>query len=115
MLRYESATVRRFHHIVAVSEEDRAQLAKMTIPSRISVCPTGVDLQRYRFAAPPVSPRQYVVFLGSMDWEANIDGVDSFTATSGHACLRRCQTRFFRSLAEIRTPECAGSPVGRSK
>jgi glycosyltransferase involved in cell wall biosynthesis len=78
MLRYETAAVRRFHHIIAVSDEDRAQFAKMTTPSRISVCPTGVDLQRYRFAASPVSSRQHVVFLGSMDWEANIDGVEFF-------------------------------------
>ena len=78
MLRYETSAVRRFHHIIAVSEEDRAQLARMTAPSRISVCPTGVDLQRYRFAASPVSSRPYVVFLGSMDWEANIDGVEFF-------------------------------------
>ena len=125
MLRYERATVRRFQHIIAVSEHDREQMSAMTEASRISVVPTGVDLQMYRSAAGEAAAvdemnagetkagetradeaksdatsmngatgassgtssstsfgvsaqAPLVVFLGSMDWEANIDGVDYF-------------------------------------
>jgi len=78
MVRYERHAVRRFHHVIAVSEHDRSLMSEMTDPTRISVVPTGVDLSLYRAArgAPPEKP--LVLFLGSMDWEANIDGVDWF-------------------------------------
>src|SRR5690242_317343 len=47
--------------------------------SHVTVVPTGVDLKKYR-------PRQgkaealdpLIVFVGAMDWEPNIDGVDYF-------------------------------------
>lgn len=93
MLRYEQATVGRFDHIIAVSEPDRQRMSMMTDPARISVVPTGVDLGQYRAAATvdgadealmesgrPAADEQrpLIVFLGSMDWEANIDGVDYF-------------------------------------
>ena len=79
MHRYERAAVRRFHHVIAVSEHDREQMSAMTDAARITVVPTGVDLEQYRGAATSESATQpLVVFLGSMDWEANIDGVDYF-------------------------------------
>lgn len=78
MARYERATVARFHHIIAVSEHDRRLMATMVAESRISVVPTGVDVARFHAAA-DVQPRApLVVYLGSMDWEANIDGVEWF-------------------------------------
>jgi sugar transferase (PEP-CTERM/EpsH1 system associated) len=80
MLRYERAAVARFHHVIAVSEHDRELMSAMTRPARISVVPTGVDLKQFsgdrtaaRDAAEPL-----VIFVGSMDWEANIDAVDYF-------------------------------------
>ena len=80
MTRYEHQAVNRFQHVIAVSEHDKDLMSKMTAPSRISVVPTGVDLANYAAVAgeghndgPP-----QVLFLGSMDWEANIDGVDYF-------------------------------------
>jgi glycosyltransferase involved in cell wall biosynthesis len=78
MSSYEPTALRRFHHIIAVSEEDRREMMRFTEGSRISVVPTGVDLRLYQGheegnAEPPV-----VVFTGSMDWEANIDGVEYF-------------------------------------
>jgi glycosyltransferase involved in cell wall biosynthesis len=44
----------------------------------ISVVPTGVDLEQYRTAAGESATEPLVMFLGSMDWEANIDGVTYF-------------------------------------
>ncbi len=82
MLRYEHAAVTRFHHVIAVSENDRQLMSLMTDASRISVVPTGVDLQQYR-AAREISNESeaagpLLVFVGSMDWEANIDAVHYF-------------------------------------
>ena len=78
MLRCEPAQVRRFHHVIAVSEQDRQAMKWMVDPSRISVVPTGVDLKKFQYDpnSKPAGPR--VVFTGSMDWEANIDGVEYF-------------------------------------
>jgi glycosyltransferase involved in cell wall biosynthesis len=79
MMRYERATVGRFHHVIAVSEHDREQMKAMTDPAHISVVPTGVDVEQYRAADDESSAgAPLVVFLGSMDWEANIDGVSYF-------------------------------------
>jgi glycosyltransferase involved in cell wall biosynthesis len=78
MARYERATVARFPHVVAVSDRDRDEMAAMADPSRISVVPTGVDVAQYRTAAGREDDRRTVMFLGSMDWEANIDAVEHF-------------------------------------
>ena len=78
MRRFEPAQVRRFHHVIAVSEADREAMRSMVEASHISVVPTGVDLGQYRYdpKAAPSSP--LVVFTGSMDWVPNIDGVGFF-------------------------------------
>jgi glycosyltransferase involved in cell wall biosynthesis len=81
MARYERATVARFPHVVAVSDRDRDEMAAMTDPSRISVVPTGVDVAQYRAAADREADPRTVMFLGSMDWEANIDAVEHFCRT----------------------------------
>ena len=78
MARYERDAVARFAHVIAVSEGDREAMSVMTDPARVSVVPTGVNVSDYRAGAgtPAVDP--IVVFLGSMDWEANIDAVEYF-------------------------------------
>ena len=78
MRRYEPATVERFPHVIAVSENDRALMSAMTEPSRITVVPTGVDTAAYRTQASVGQEKPTVMFLGSMDWPANIDGVELF-------------------------------------
>jgi polysaccharide biosynthesis protein PslH len=95
MARFEAMQVRRFHHVLAVSEEDRQAMSGMVNPSRISVVPTGVDLGKYRYdpEAHPTAP--LVVFTGSMDWEPNIDGVEYFCANIWpHVLAHVPQARF---------------------
>jgi polysaccharide biosynthesis protein PslH len=79
MLRYERAAVRKFQHVIAVSENDRALMTKWVDGDRVTVVPTGVDLAQYR----PASNRldafaPLVTFVGAMDWEPNVDGVEYF-------------------------------------
>lgn len=101
MKAYERATVRSFHHVIAVSEHDRALMSEMTDAARISVTPTGVDLGQYAAAAGAEPAGPLVVFLGSMDWEANVDGVDYF-----------CRDIWPRVLAEV--PDARFRVVGRN-
>ena len=77
MRRYERATVARFHHVIAVSENDRALMTEMTDPAHLTVVRTGVDVAAYKTDADSARG-QGVMFLGSMDWPANIDGVEYF-------------------------------------
>jgi polysaccharide biosynthesis protein PslH len=78
MARYERRAVNRFHHVIAVSEQDREHMTEMTDAARISVVLTGVDLRQFRATLGVRATRPVIVFVGSMDWEANIDGVDFF-------------------------------------
>jgi glycosyltransferase involved in cell wall biosynthesis len=80
MIRYERKAVNRFNHVIAVSENDRENMARMTDRARISIVPTGVDLEAYRQQSSNDATSPVVVFTGSMDWEANIDGVEYFCA-----------------------------------
>jgi len=78
MLRYESHAVRKFHHVIAVSQHDRSLMEAWVEGSRITVVPTGVDLDQYQpdFGHQPASP--LVMFVGAMDWEPNIDAMEYF-------------------------------------
>lgn len=96
MKAYERAAVQRFHHVIAVSEHDRELMSGMTDPSRISVTPTGVDLGQYAAAAGAEPAGPLVVFLGSMDWEANVDGVDYFCRDIWPQVLQRVPAAKFR-------------------
>lgn len=100
MARYEPAQIRRFHRVLAVSEQDRQAMSGMVDPSRISVIPTGVDLAEYRFDSKLRPSGPLVVFTGSMDWEPNIDGVEYF-----------CANIWPRVLAEV--PDARFRIVGR--
>jgi glycosyltransferase involved in cell wall biosynthesis len=81
MDRYERATVGRFDRVIAVSDADRDAMAGMVSADRITVVPTGVDTKAFRPTTRNVSPEPVVLFLGSMDWEPNIDGVQYFVET----------------------------------
>jgi glycosyltransferase involved in cell wall biosynthesis len=96
MVRYERAAVCKFQHVIAVSENDRALMTKWVDPDRVTVVPTGVDLAQYRPAfetVPQVRARSVganlgptaedntaplITFVGAMDWEPNVDGVEYF-------------------------------------
>jgi polysaccharide biosynthesis protein PslH len=79
MLRYERAAVCKFQHVIAVSENDRALMTKWVDPDRVTVVPTGVDLAQYRPAASESNASApLITFVGAMDWEPNVDGVEYF-------------------------------------
>lgn len=81
MDRYEARTVARFREVIAVSEEDRRLMSSMTDPARIVVVPTGVDTGKFAAVAETEPAGSTALFLGSMDWEPNVDGVEWMTAS----------------------------------
>jgi len=78
MLNYEQSAVRNFHHVIAVSEHDQHLMSPWTDARRITVVPTGVDLQRYRSIPFSETSEPLVLFVGVMDWDPNVDAVEYF-------------------------------------
>src|SRR5258706_7908235 len=74
MFEYERRVSLAAGHIVAVSEEDAAAMRSLFGVTRVTPISTGVNLEY--FAPPPdPAPHADIVFVGSMDWFANIDAV----------------------------------------
>jgi glycosyltransferase involved in cell wall biosynthesis len=78
MAAYETRTLQRYQHVIAVSDHDRKEMLALAPGCAITVVPTGVDTEKYQ-PAPSVSGNPpLIVFTGSMDWEPNIDAVEYF-------------------------------------
>lgn len=100
MLAYEGAMCRAASHIVAVSKPDAESMRSLFGVSRISEIATGVNLEF--FSPPPSAPRKAdLVFIGSMDWMANIHGVQRFVQE-------------ILPLIRRRRPTCSLAIVGRT-
>jgi len=81
MQRFEGQALRRFQRVIAVSERDAQAFRTSYGVVSAEAIPTGVDLDFFAWQAPaPVDDAHppTVVFTGSMDWRANIDGVQFF-------------------------------------
>lgn len=78
MLRYEQETVRKFDHVIAVSEHDRSLMSAWIDAARITVVPTGVDLAQFKPNQVTPASKPLVIFVGAMDWEPNVDGAEYF-------------------------------------
>ena len=81
--RYEQSRGVKFQHVIAVSENDRSLMTRwVDARSHQPVFPRAVDLSN-EFAPDSVSelppqPAPLVSFVGAMDWEPNVDGVEYF-------------------------------------
>src|SRR5580704_17918427 len=63
--------------VIAVSPQDAGLMRELFGVTRVFAIPTGVDVDFFRPRA-DVPPKADLVFLGSMDWMPNIDGVEYF-------------------------------------
>lgn len=82
MERYEHQACREAGSVIAVSAEDAGRMREMFDLPRVDWVPTGVNLEY--FDPPPAqdtavpAPQPELVFVGSMDWLPNIDGIRWF-------------------------------------
>lgn len=98
MFRYEERVCRSAAHVIAVSENDAELMRSMFGVSRVSAVPTGVDVEY--FSPRANGPRDGLVFVGSMDYMANVDGVLYFVSE-------------ILPLIRRRRPDCRLTIVGR--
>jgi len=76
MLAFEREALARFDTVIAVSDRDSDFFRSQYGVECCRTIPTGVDTDFFEYHAP--ENRRQVVFCGSMDWMANIDGIEYF-------------------------------------
>jgi polysaccharide biosynthesis protein PslH len=100
MFAYEGQACRAAGQVVAVSAVDAGLMRTMFGAEHVSQIPTGVDLEY--FARPASVERAAdLIFIGSMDWLPNVDGVGYFV-------------REVLPLIRRRRPGCTLAIVGRT-
>jgi len=80
MLRYEARACRRFAHVVAVSANDAEIIRREYRVASVGHVPTGVDLAYFSAPRAPARHGRELVFVGSMDWMPNEDGIRWFAS-----------------------------------
>lgn len=103
---YERETCRRFDAVLTVSEEDTQTSRDLhRLENLAGHVPTGVDLDF--FSTPPRQPASAptVVFMGSMDWHANVDAVLHFAADIWPAVVSRIPEARFVVVGRDPPPE----------
>ena len=93
---FEGETLRRFRTVVAVSERDAARFRNEWGVPRTEVIPTGVDVDYFGWEPPASS--ECVGFTGSMDWLANVDGIEWFLQEAWDRVVRESPAARFRVI-----------------
>jgi polysaccharide biosynthesis protein PslH len=75
MWRHESRECRRFAHVIAVSPIDAEVIRRDYAVASVGHIPTGVDLEYFTASRPRPRDSRELVFVGSMDWMPNEDGI----------------------------------------
>lgn len=88
LARYERTISRRFARVLVCSEEDRARLRTGAPDLRVTVVPNGID-PAYFSSEVAWPANGSLVFVGSMDYHANISGALHFV----HAILPMIRAR----------------------
>ncbi|MGQ0647616.1 MAG: glycosyltransferase [Gemmatimonadaceae bacterium] len=80
MRAWERDECRRFDTVIAVSEADAAAYARDYGVQHSAAVPTGVDVEYFRPSGAVVQDRREILFVGSMDWMPNEDGIVWFAS-----------------------------------
>jgi glycosyltransferase involved in cell wall biosynthesis len=103
MFEYERRVSRAAGHIVAVSATDAQEMQRLFGVTHVSEIPTGVNIEYFLPPGGAIRPQEGadLVFVGSMDWLPNVDGVLYFV-------------REVLPLIRRRRPDCSLAIVGRT-
>lgn len=88
--RFERKMCSDFKGVIAVSEDDAIRFQKeFGLQNVLGHVPTGVDVSYFSEFGHRPEP-QHIVFLGSMDWMPNIDGIIEFAQTTYPKIKSQC-------------------------
>ena len=102
---YESAKLQEFEHVVAVSAEDAAEMARLAGHGRVTAISTGVDLDEFAPAPPAVDAPPLVVFVGMMSYLPNVDAARWFCSEIWPQIVAAVPGARFRIVGRTPTPE----------
>ena len=111
---WEGRVCRQVRHIIAVSRQDAVRMTKMFGVTNVSDVPTGVDLEYFAPAAPAPHIAD-LVFVGSMDWLPNIDGMRFFVGEVLPLIRKSRPDCSLAIVGRLPTPEIAGYAATDSK
>jgi glycosyltransferase involved in cell wall biosynthesis len=102
MFEYERRVSLEAGHIVAVSKTDADEMRRLFGVTRVTEIPTGVNIEYFQpLVEGPAGVGADLVFVGSMDWLPNVDGVLYFA-------------REVLPLIRRKRPDCSVAIVGRT-
>jgi glycosyltransferase involved in cell wall biosynthesis len=102
MFEYERRVSLEAGHIVAVSKTDADEMRRLFGVTRVTEIPTGVNIEYFQpLVEGPSGVGADLVFVGSMDWLPNVDGVLYFA-------------REVLPLIRRKRPDCSVAIVGRT-
>ena len=79
MTRFERDVCRAVGGVIAVSDSDAAIFRERFGIDRTASVPTGVNLDFFARPADLLGSNNDLIFIGSMDWQPNVDGIVDFT------------------------------------
>lgn len=97
---YERKVCRQVRRVIAVSDVDAKVMHEMFGVGNVPVAATGVDTEYFE-PQEPQQPKYDLIFVGSMDWLPNTDGMKYFAAA-------------ILPLIRRAVPECKVAIVGRT-
>lgn len=103
MQRFESHSGQQFDTVVAVSEQDRETFRQQYGWQHVQTIDTGVDTQYFSPNGKSIHPHR-VLFLGSLDWLPNQDGVAYFMEHIWSEIRRICPNAEFQVVGRNPSP-----------
>ena len=104
MRRAEAAACAHAQLTLAVSEEDRERLAGLAPGARVAAVPTGVNVDYFHPNGSAERPAS-LVFVGSMDWYPNEDGVLHFLEAVFPRIRREAPEASFKVVGRSPSPK----------
>ena len=107
MREYEQRALQDFDAHIVVSERDAERLHSSNSNARIFVIENGVDANAYVSAEPPAGEpaTKRIIFVGSMDYHANVDAVTSFAREVWPALRARQPETIFTIVGKDPAPQ----------
>jgi glycosyltransferase involved in cell wall biosynthesis len=103
MRHFEETAGRRFDAVIAVSERDKRAFEERYGWRHVQVIDTAVDTEFFRPAPEPEDPWR-LVFVGSLDWLPNQDGIEWFVREVFPLIRARCPAIHFQIVGRNPPP-----------